>query len=182
MKLGFLFLLAALFTAGCSSTPTQVSSGAIQARTFSFPTRTGNPDMSIADNRESALRMIKTAITQNLAARGVSRVDSGGDVIVRFLIIKGDNVSTETIRNYFGYSDDTSVLHDKAHEAYMRSKNPNYFQAGTLIIDIVDGKNFKLLKRAYTTRPISADLSESARAARIQEAVDEILRDVQIKT
>ncbi|MGH7936968.1 MAG: DUF4136 domain-containing protein [Bryobacteraceae bacterium] len=177
-----LALIAGLFVAGnCFAVATKVNRGPIHARTFSFIIRTSKADPTIADNREAVHKMVQNAITRNLAARGVSRVNSGADVTVAYLIIKGNNASTETVSDYFGYRDDTADLHDKAHDVYTRSKNPNYFEAGTLIIDIIGGKDFKLLKRGYTTRPIAPNLSASARAARIQQGVDEILHDVRFK-
>jgi hypothetical protein len=182
MKTNTLLLLAAgaFALAGCSSTPTPVSSGSIHARTFSFVDPGSRPAPGYADNSEAVHRMIQGAITNNLAARGVSRVRAGGDVTVGYLVIKGDHVSTASITDYFGYSDDVSALHDKAHAKYTGSKNPNDFEAGTLLIDITDGKTFKLLKRGHATRHLLRNLSAGARAAQIQEVVDEILRDVRI--
>jgi len=166
---------AVLALTGCSSTPTNVNSGTIHARTFSFLNRkTKAPDY--VDKTETAHKMIQAAITKNLAARGVTRVASGGDVVVPYLIITGNNVSTTAISDYFGYNDDLSGLHERAQEAYTSNRNPNHFDAGTLLIDIVDGKSFKLLKRGYTTRMLAGHPG----AAQIQGAVDEILRDVQI--
>ena len=72
-------------------------------------------------------------------------------------------------------------MHEKAQEAYVSNKNPNFFEAGTLLIDITDSKDFKLLKRGYATRPILRDISDNARAERIQGVVDEILADVRVK-
>jgi hypothetical protein len=172
--------LAALALAGCSSTPTKVNTGAIHARTFNFVSRSSKPAPGFVDNTEAVHAMIQKAITANLAARGVTRVNTGGDVTVAYLVITGDNVSTTAIRDYFGYGDDLGDLHDRAHDAYMSKKNRDHFEAGTLLIDIVDGRNSKLLKRGYASRPILRNLSEGARAARIQEVVDEILRDVRI--
>ena len=77
-------------------------------------------------------------------------------------------------------SQSAEALHNKAQGAYTRSKNPNYFEAGTLVIDIIDSKSFKLLKRNYATRPTLKNLPADAKAARIQEVVDEILGDVRI--
>ena len=45
------------------------------------------------------------------------------------------------------------------------------------MIDIVDGKSFKLLERSYVTRPMLRDLSDKDRAVRIQNVVDEILKN-----
>jgi hypothetical protein len=183
MKLSSVLIigLSGLVLAACSSTPTKVDTGTIHARTFNFVQPKSKSTPSFLDNTEAAHAMIQKAITNNLAARGVTRVGAGGDVTVAYLIITGDNVSTTAIRDYFGYSDDLGALHDKAQEAYTATKNPNHFEAGTLLIDIVDGKSFKLLKRGYTTRPLLRNLSAGARATRIQEVVDEILRDVHIK-
>jgi outer membrane murein-binding lipoprotein Lpp len=182
MKLYSLFGLAAavLLLAGCSSTPTKVDTGAIHARTFSFVNRRQQPEPGFADERQAAHDMIQAAITKDLAARGVTRVAAGGDVTVGYLVILGNNASTESINTYFGYGQDSSGLHDIAHEAYTGGKNPNYFEAGTLLIDIVDTKTYKLLKRNYATRSIIHNLAPETQAERIQEAVDEIFRGLRI--
>lgn len=182
MKLKQLLILAAgvLALGGCSSTPTKVDSGSIRARTFSFVGRNTKPSPAYADNRQAIHPMIQAAITKNLAGRGVSTSASGGDVTVAYLIIAGNNASVTSINDYFGYGEDAAALLDKAYKANTGSKNPNFFEAGTLVIDIIDSKSFKLLKRGYATRPILRNLPDDARAARIQEVVDEILRDLRI--
>ena len=183
MKTATLTLLAAcaLALAGCS-TPAKVDNGPIRARTFSFVDRGGKPLPAYTDNRQPVHAMIQGAITKNLAAKGVTREASGGDVTVGYLVIVGNNVSTMALDDYFGYGDAASELHDKAQKAYSSNKNPNYFEAGTLVIDVIDTKTFKLLKRGYATRPILKDLPDDARAARIQEVVDEILRDLRVES
>jgi len=182
MKFKSLLLLApvVLALAGCSSTKTNVDSGTIRAQTFSFVDRTTKPP-DYAEAREGIHAKVQESITKNLAARGVTKAASGGDVMVAYLVIVGNNASTASINDFFGYGRDDSGLHDKAQAAYAGDKNPNYFEAGTLVIDIIDGKSYKLLKRGYTTRKVVENLSEDQRAARYQEAVDEILRDLKIK-
>lgn len=171
---------AALALAGCSSTPSKVDTGPIHARSFNFVVRGGKPTPASTDNREVVHTMIQEAITKNLAAQGVAQVATGGDVTVAYLVIVGNNTTTESISTYFGYGEDADALHDKAHDAYIASKNPNYFEAGTLVIDIVDSRTFKLLKRGYATRPVLRNLPDNARAARIQEVVDQILLGLRI--
>ena len=180
MKLNSLYLLAAvgLMLAGCSSTPTRVDSGPIHARTFCFVNRGQPPDF--ADDRAAVHNMIQSAITKDLAAQGVTRVATGGDVTVGYLVIIGNNASTAAINTYFGYGMGAEELHEKAQEAYTSSKNPNYFEAGTLLIDIIDTKTGKLLKRNYATRPIIQNITPEARAERIQEVVDEILKTLRV--
>jgi len=172
--------LAALLVAGCSSTPTKVDSGSIRAATFSFIARTPGTAPAFADLRQQVDTMIQDSITRNLASKGLSRVASGGDVTVAYLVIVGNNVSTVAIHDHFGYGRDFAALQDKAQDGYSGSKNPNYFEAGTLLIDIIDAKTFKLLKRSYVTRPVLRDVSAEVRAERLQEAVNETLKDVRI--
>ena len=182
MKPGLLVVVAAgiLALTGCSSAPTKVDTGPIRARTFNFVDGGVKPLPAYSDNREAVHAMIQEAITKNLAARGVTRVASGGDVTVAYLVILGNNVSTVSINDYFGYRDEAWALHEKAQEAYTGTKNPNSFEAGTLLIDIIEAKGFKVVMRDYATRPTLRDLPSDARAARIQEVVDEILRNARI--
>jgi len=180
MRMNFLLLLVAGILAGCASTPTQVESEAIRAGTFSF-VKVEKPYPGFVDKREEGHRMIQQAITQNLEKRGVRRVPAGGDVTVGYLVIIADNASTTAVDSYFGYGRDMAGLHDKAQEAYSGSKNPNYYSAGTLLIDVIDSKTYELLKRNHGSRPVLKDLTADVRAARIQEVVDEILADLKIK-
>ena len=183
MKINLLLLLAlvAFAPAASAGAPAKVNKGVIHARTFNFVTTSSKPTPAFVDNSAAVHAMIQKAITRNLAARGVTRVSAGGDVTVPYLVITGNNSSTTAIAEYFGYGDDYADLHERAQKAYTRTKNPNHFEAGTLLIDIVDGRNFKLMKRGHATRPSLRNLSAAAKAARIQEVVDEILRDARIE-
>jgi hypothetical protein len=165
---------------GCSSTPSRVDKGPVRARTFTFVNAGAAPAPAFADNREEVHKVIQAAILQNLAGKGLSRVPSGGDVTVAYLVIIGNNVSTEAINTYFGYGRDAAALHDRAQDAYTRSENPNYFEAGTLLIDIIDAPTNKLRLRNYAVRPVLRNPSADDRAANIQSAVDEALRNLRV--
>lgn len=172
------FAVLSLFVAGCSSTPTRVNKGPIKATSFSFVTTRAQP--AYADQRAEVHKLIQDAITANLAARGVTRVPSGGDVTVAYLIIVGNNATTTSINDYFGYGRDVGALDEIAHEKYMSNKNPNYFEAGTILIDLVDTRTGKLLERNYASRPLLANPTAASRAAHIQDGVNEALQHVQI--
>jgi hypothetical protein len=171
-------VVAALSMAGCS-TPTRVDKGNIDARTFSFVNGGVAANPNPTDRRQAFHQMIQESITHHLKAKGVSLVPRGGDVTVSYLVIVGNNASTETIRTYYSEAGDAGAFGDKAFDAYTSSKNPNYFEAGTLLIELLDSRTFKLLHRNYAVRPILRDPSMEVRAARIQEAVDEALNRVQ---
>jgi hypothetical protein len=157
-----------------------VDTGSIHAASFSFVAASPGPPPDFAEKRAQIHAMIQDAISRNLEGKGLTKSASGGDVAVAYLIVVGDNVSTEAISTYFGYGRDTTDLLEKAENAYTDTKNPNYFQAGTLLIDIIDAKTFKLLKRSYVVRPLLSNPTAEVRAERIQEAVDAVLKDVRI--
>lgn len=184
MKSNLVLLLAAgvlaLALVGCSSTPTQVDTGTIHAKTFSFVDTGNRTPPKNTDNREAIHGMIKAALTKDLTARGLQQVPTGGDVTVAYLVIVGNNVVTTSINDYFGYGRDADALLSQAHSSSKRAKIPDAFEAGTLVVDLISAKDYKLLSRSYATRRILRDLPSDERAARIQAVVDEVLRDVRI--
>lgn len=183
MKYSFAAATAAcvvLAFTGCA-TPTRVKSGPIQASTFDFMQAAASRSANFSDNRQEAHAFIQQAVTDQLAAKGVRRDENGPDIKVAYLIIVGDNVSSVALNEYFGYGRDASALADVAHEAYaIDNKNPDQFEAGTLLIDILDAKTHKLLLRNYAVRPILRETSASVREENIRDAVNEVLKSLRI--
>jgi len=175
-----LFLLAAGFLclAGCSSVKTNVDSGPIHARTFSFLNNGAKPAPSYADNRAEVHAKIQEAITKNLAGKGVTRVPNGGDLIVAYLVIVANNASTMAVSEYFGYTNDSYALLNKAHDS--GGSQRGYYESGTLVIDVLDAKTNKLLKRSSVQRQLLRNLPVEARVERLNEAVAEAFKDLRV--
>ena len=182
MKTNLLFGLAvaSLVLVGCR-TPGHVDRGVIKASTFSFLHPGPLPEAAYAEKRKEVHAVIQEAIADNLAAKGLNRVADRGDITVAYLIIVGNNATTSAINDYFGYSPDAIALGDKAHKAYTEGPQRNYFEAGTLLIDIVDSRTQKVLARNHITRPVLRDPPLDVRKARIEEAVNEVLGRVRFK-
>lgn len=182
MKTGPLILLALglLALAGCSSTPAKVDTGPVKARTFSFVQPATPPAPGTPANRAAVHTAIQEALARGLANRGVTRTQETGDLVAGYLLIVGDQAATQAISDYYGYGRSSSELLDKAQKAYSSSKSPNYFQAGTLIVDLIDARTSQLVWRGHVTRPILNNPSAEARQERIQEAVDELFRDLRV--
>lgn len=179
-RLAFL-LVAGLALAGCSSTPTRINKGPLQARTFSFLDTHSKGTHSFSENEPEIHARVQEAITRNLAAKGVSKVASGSDITVGYLILVSDAVSTRMINDYFGYGLDAAELQEKAHgKIVVDDKNKTPYPAGTLVIDVVNSKTGEIVQRSYAVRPIMAHLPLSERVARLQSAVDEALKDLRI--
>ena len=176
-----ILVAAALALAGCSSVKTKVDTGPIAARTFSFINTGPKEALANTDNRTQIHALIQEAITKNLTQKGVSRVEVGGEVTVAYLIIAGNNVATTSLNDYFGYGADASALVDKVHsEQAVKGGNRDYFEAGTLVIDLVNPKTSKLLKRSCVSAPILRNLPLDARQSRIQGFVDQALTDLRV--
>jgi len=176
-----LIVAGALALAGCSSVKTHVDTGPIHARTFSFINVGTREVPTYAEKRKQAHAAVQEAITKNLTAKGVSYVSQGGDVTVAYLIIAGNNATTTSFNEYFGYSSDATALVDKVHKSQaVDSSNRSYFEAGTLVIDFLDPSTSKVLKRASVQAQILRELPLDAREARLQKFVDEALSDLKI--
>jgi hypothetical protein len=173
-------LSAGLFT-GCASVPTRVAGDPIGARTFSFVDagRNNNPAYQPA-GPNPIHPVIQEALTRSLAAKGLTRVASGGEVTVAYLVIVGNNAGTTALDEYYGFGPDQAALRTKAHKAYTGQASPNYFEAGTLLVDIVETRTAKLLHRNFVSRPVLREATSEVRANRITEAVEEVLAGVRV--
>ena len=180
MQLLFGLAVAVVVIAGCA-TPTHVDKGPIKATTFSFVNPGPLPEYAFREDRQQVNAFVQEAIAGDLAAKGVKFVAQGGEVTVAYLIIVGNNVSTSAINEYFGYGSDAAALSDKAQKAYTEGKERGYFQAGTLLIDIINSRTQKLLARNCVTRPALQNPSADARKTHIEEAVNEALKSVRFE-
>ncbi|HEY8239984.1 MAG TPA: DUF4136 domain-containing protein [Kiritimatiellia bacterium] len=173
---------ALLALAGCATEqPARVSTGAIKASTFDFVTVAPGKH-EFADDSASTHASIQAAIQDVLAAKGLNRSEGGGDVKVAYLVIVGNNVTTTSINDYFGYGREDAKLVEQAHKASaVDNKNPDYYEAGALVIDIIDAKDFKLLRRDYVVRPLFRNTPPDIREARIRDAVSEALAELQVQ-
>ena len=126
--------------------------------------------------------MIQQALVKTLAAKGVTYVPSGGDITVAYLVVAGNNASTTSLNEYFGYTDESTKLMNQVHKEQTGSSNDNrsYFEAGTLVIDILNPQTSKVLQRRSINAQIMRNLPMETRTERVQAMVDQALNDVPI--
>lgn len=172
--------LALLAAAGCSSVKTNVDEGVLHARTFSFLDTGTRQAPNYAETSQQAYEMVKQALMNNLAAKGLTYTASGGDVTAAYLIIVGNNATTTSLNNYFGYTPDSAALASKVHKEQTSDSSRGYFESGTLVIDLLDPKTSKLLQRRSITAKLLRNLPLESRTARVQAIVDQALNDVRI--
>ncbi len=172
-------VLTAMLLAGCSSVKTHVDKGTVTARTFSFLDTGSRQVPSYADERQQAHALVQQALIKSLAGKGVSYVPQGGEISVAYLIVVGNNVATTSLNDYFGYTDDSEAIVQKVHSQQTGSDdNRGYFEAGTLVIDILDPSTSKLLHRRSIHAEVLRNLPYETRTARVQSLVDQALKDL----
>jgi hypothetical protein len=175
--LGTLLAATAVALTACSSVKTSVDTGPVKARSFSFI----NPPAPPANNTAPVHAMIQDAITRHLAGKGLNHLPSGGDVTVAYLVVAGNNGLTTSFADYFGSTSDAYDLLDKVHNAEaVGSDRRDYFQAGTLFIDVINPQTSKLLWRGSKQRDILQNPTPEVRAERIQEVVDATLQPLRV--
>jgi hypothetical protein len=170
--------LVALAVSGCSSVKTQVDNGAVPGHSFSFLNTGPRTVPSYAEDRKEAHEMIQQAIISNLAAKGIKYAPQGGEITVAYLVIVGNNVSTTSLNAYFGYSGDAAALVERVHNEQSANKNREYFESGTLVIDLLNSSASKLFQRRSVQAEVLRNLPLEQRTARVQSLVDAALNNV----
>jgi hypothetical protein len=174
-------LASALAFAGCSSVSTKVDSGPIHAKTFAFIARGSREVPGYADKRDQIHAAVQDAIAKNLTAKGLQKTTDNADIVVAYLLIAGNNATTTSLNDYFGYTAEAAALVEKVHkEQTIRDHDRGYFEAGTLVIDLLDSKTSKVLKRTTVQEDILRSLPLDQREARLQAAVDQALSTLRI--
>lgn len=173
-------VLAASLLTACSSVKTQVNKGAVKARTFSFMNTGARQLPAYAQTEKQLHAMVQQALVKNLAGKGLTYVPSGGEVTVAYLIVAGNNATTTSLNDYFGYTPDSEALVQEIHAAQTGDEKRGYFEAGTLVIDLVDPATSKLLQRRSIRGEVFRNASAETRTARIQAAVDQALKDLPV--
>ena len=177
----FLFLAATFVLAGCSSVKTNVDKGHVSARSFSFLDTGSRQSPSYAEGSKQAHALVQQALVHNFAAKGVTNMATGGDITVAYLIVVGNNATTTSLNEYFGYTDDASAMVERVHKEQTSNQNSRaYFEAGTLVVDILDPKSSKLLQRRSIHAPVLRTLPTEQRAQRVQAIVDQALADLPV--
>jgi len=175
-----LALLSVSILAACATNRPQfhVNNGPIHAKTYSY-VRTKNDPNDIADDRAAIHARIQRAIDRSLGSHGLAKVDRGGELTVAYLVIVGNNVTTTSLNQFFGYGRSSIELVDEVHRNNTTNGgSANYFEEGTLVIDLIDTGTSKVLKRVTVRRPILEHATDAQRDAHVQEAVDEALAGV----
>lgn len=173
--------MGVLALTGCATTPTRVDTGPVKAHTFNFfNARADNaPPMSAKEAEIHGL--IQAAIVEELAAKGLTKVEKDGDVAVAYMIIVSDGGKTMSYNDFYGYGEGPDRLQAKAHEAFaIENKNRTQYDAGTLVVDVANFRQYEVYWRNFVWSPIMKDLPVENRKERLKGFVHEVLKPLRV--
>lgn len=121
-----------------------------------------------------ANRMIKDAITDQMAQHGLQVVERNADLLIAYLIVFQDNVSTSYSNQYFGTRNFMELV-DLAHRKGTQVNYPEKVLKRMVVIDLIDAQTNKLVYRDYALSGSVAQLSETDRQEHIYSVVEQAL-------
>jgi hypothetical protein len=172
---------AAMSLTGCASTPTRVDTGAVKARTFNFFDARAESAPPLTARAAEIHGLIQDAIVQELATKGLTKVDKNGDVTLCYMIIVSDGGKTTSYNEFYGYGDSADNLQAKAHQAFvLDNRNRTQYDAGTLVIDVANFRQYEVYFRNFVWSPVMNDLPVEQRKERLKGFVHEVLKPLRV--
>lgn len=173
LTLSLVFLL--FLGSGCQSIDQPKSTIAGQ-KTFTFldPGKVKDERFSPPSNERD--RMIQEAIRGSFESRGLSFSPGDAELVVGYLVIRLDNVSTTVIPTYYGsdYPKIQSLAHKKG---VLKKRQAANFEVGAIVIDIIDARKGELIYRGSAKRDIMGVEELSEMQPLVESAVAEALAD-----
>ena len=131
---------------------------------------------TFANPDDRANHAIQSALASTFRGKGFAVDPANADLTVAYLIVLQNNATTQLIDDYFGFGRSSMQIAEIAHDrGVIRNNRADYYQAGTVVIDIIDNKTGKLVYRDFATRDVTNDMSDAQLQARANSAVQEAL-------
>jgi len=169
-----LLLMAAIIFSGCTSVPMPKGNSSAYSSV-----RFVAPNQPVAEDNlpqfVEANRMIKGAIADQMECHGLQVVEQNADLIIAYLIILQDNVSTSYCNQYYGYQDFMEIV-DLAFKESLKKQYPEKVEKRAVVIDLIDARTYKLVYRDYALSGSIANLSVENRQKVISEVVANALQ------
>ena len=170
LALGLFFILAG---SGCQSIDKPKSTIEGHSSFRFLDSRNINDDRFSPPTNELD-RLIQQEIRNVFAARGLAYEPENAELVIGYLVIRMDNVSTTVIPTYYG--EDHAQIRSLAHKkGVLKSRNPGNFEKGAIVIDIIDAAEEELIYRDSAQRDIMGVTDVSEMRPLVESAVEEAL-------
>jgi hypothetical protein len=165
--------LGIVLLSGCSTTkkidqPKGSSAGYSTFRLYKHQT-SHVPDFT---NREDRVNeYLQSALRAEFEAQGLKESQEGAELIVSFLLIIQDTAVTTAISDYYVTSG--SDILSEAHRRMGKRNMPGGYEAGAIIVDIIDKNSGNLIYRDFAKREVLDYLTLAEKEKRAKEAAVE---------
>jgi len=133
------------------------------------------PIPGFAERTPEINRVIRAELDRQLEANGIATGAADAELVVGYLLLLQDGISTVAIDDYFGYGRDSEAILDAAQlEGVVKHPRPDGGTRGAIVVDIMDARTNKLVFRNYAVRDASpAGTPATTRNQRLRQAVAE---------
>ena len=140
--------------------------------------RADSPNPDLAESSDIMNAIIQNAIAGVVQKSGMDLRNDDADLLIAYLLLIQDNVSTTTISDHFGYGRDKGAISDLAHKkGVIQGNRQERYEASAIVIDIIDADTNELIYRNFAKRDVLQDITDDERIARVRSAVGEALAD-----
>jgi len=136
------------------------------------------PSSDARINNDLIIDRVRAAVDQALAAKGYVKSDAKtADIMVSWLGAIDKKLQVESIDHFYSPYGYGSLYRDPFWGGGMRTTTTREYEVGTLIIDILDPKQHKLIWRGTGSDRVSAKQDPESLTIGINSAVAAIMKD-----
>ncbi|MEM0967198.1 MAG: DUF4136 domain-containing protein [Verrucomicrobiota bacterium] len=129
---------------------------------------------TFADQSVEAMAIIQKRLKKDLEDAGLKEAGADADLVITYLVVVQNNTVTTAISDY--YQNSGIEIIEAAHE-YVQDHKPNRrFEAGTVIVDVIDASTQRLIYRDFATREVIKGSTGEERKQAIESATDEAIQ------
>ena len=127
------------------------------------------PDFTNREDRVNAY--LKDALKSEFEAQGLKESEANAELIVSFLLIVQNTAVTEAISDY--YITSGSDIMSEAHRRMGKKNLPGGYEAGAIVVDIIDKDSGEIIYRDFAKREVLDYLTPAEKEQRARDAAVE---------
>jgi len=123
-------------------------------------------------NREDRVNTyLQAALKEEFESHGLKESEQDAELIVAFLLIVQDTAVTTAISDY--YITSGSDILSEAHRRMGKKNLPGGYEAGAIVVDIIDKKSGEVIYRDFAKREVLDYLTPAEKEQRARDAAVE---------
>jgi hypothetical protein len=127
------------------------------------------PDFTNREDRVNAY--LQAALKEEFEAHGFKESEQDAELIVAFLLIVQDTAVSTAISDY--YITSGSDILSEAHRRMGKKNLPGGYEAGAIVVDIIDKKSGEVIYRDFAKREVLDNLTPAEKEQRAKDAAVE---------